>query len=158
MFSPLPGQRRRRKTRKDCEETLTSNHVSTALSAVLGKPGQSARFAKVPKSFNKELVALANLATQAIKEDPFYLPFDVYASPSLQVLMLALHARQQEGKETMQECRQLRASEVRVLVALCIVGTFMHLLNLHTGALSGLLNAIFCFSQVRRVRWTLWVW
>ncbi|OEH80565.1 nucleolar protein 9 [Cyclospora cayetanensis] len=91
------GRRAKRRTRKDSAETLLSPQVSAALSAVLGpKAADSARLAKVPKSLTKALLALAAEATETIKTDPFDLPFDTYAAPGLQVLMLALQARQQE--------------------------------------------------------------
>ncbi|XP_026192844.1 uncharacterized protein LOC34624146 [Cyclospora cayetanensis] len=103
------GRRAKRRTRKDSAETLLSPQVSAALSAVLGpKAADSARLAKVPKSLTKALLALAAEATETIKTDPFNLPFDTYAAPGLQVLMLALQARQQEGKTLQDEGGSVR--------------------------------------------------
>ncbi|KAL8440382.1 hypothetical protein Efla_000270 [Eimeria flavescens] len=92
------GHRSRRKTRRDCEETLASPQVSLALSAVLGKAGGSARLGVFPQAFKEELNQLAEAIAAAVEDDPFRLPFGVYAAPSLQVLMLALHARKQGGE------------------------------------------------------------
>ncbi|KAL8438663.1 hypothetical protein ACSSS7_000005 [Eimeria intestinalis] len=80
----VAGHRSRRKTRRDREETLTSPQVSAALMAVLGKAGQNARLAKVPKAFFHELNAIADAVAVAVAAEPFSLPFDVYAAPSLQ--------------------------------------------------------------------------
>ncbi|KAL8270844.1 hypothetical protein Esti_005215 [Eimeria stiedai] len=99
----VAGRRSRRKTRRDCEETLTSPQVSAALTAVLGKAGQDARLAKVPKAFLHELAAITNAVAAAIAADPFSLPFDAFAAPSLQVLMLTLHARKQGGAPARQD-------------------------------------------------------
>lgn len=98
FFWSTAGHRKSRKTRKENEETLASAEVSAALSAVIGKAGQAARLAKVPKSFGHELSAVARVVTNEIKKNPYFLPFDVYAAPTLQVLMLALQARQHTGK------------------------------------------------------------
>ena len=68
------------------------------MAAVLGEAGLYARFVAVPESFSDQLLILASTITKAVKEDPFFLPFDTYAAPSLQVLMLVLRARQQEGE------------------------------------------------------------
>ncbi|KAL8448697.1 hypothetical protein Emed_003606 [Eimeria media] len=78
------GHRSRRKTRRDREETLASPQVSAALTSVLGKAGQNARLAKIPKVFLHELVAIADAVAAAVKAEPFSLPFDAYAAPSLQ--------------------------------------------------------------------------